>query len=67
VSGGHLEFLHHFEVLFLNIHICSLYGLDYFFLKDGMFSNWTTGLSHLRYEVIFDQLFLKKDSQVIKF
>jgi hypothetical protein len=31
-----------------------------------MFSNWATGLSHLRSKVIFDQLFFKKDSQVIK-
>jgi hypothetical protein len=29
VSGCHLEFLRHFEVLFLKIHIFSFYGLDY--------------------------------------
>jgi hypothetical protein len=39
----------------------------FFFFKDGMFSNKTTGLSHLRSEVISDQLSLKKDNQVIKF
>jgi hypothetical protein len=27
VSGGHLEFIRHFEFLFLKIHIFSIYGL----------------------------------------
>jgi hypothetical protein len=45
----------------------SVPAIFFFFIKYGIFSNWTTGLSHLRSEVISDQLSLKKDSQVIKF
>jgi hypothetical protein len=29
VSSGHLEFLRHFEVIFLKIHFISFYGLHY--------------------------------------
>jgi hypothetical protein len=29
MCGDHLEFLRHFEVLFLKIHIFSLHGIDY--------------------------------------
>jgi hypothetical protein len=29
MSGGHLEFLRHFEVLFLKIHNIFFYALDY--------------------------------------
>jgi hypothetical protein len=32
---------------------------------DGVISNWTTGLRHLRFEVSFALISLKKDSQVI--
>jgi hypothetical protein len=54
----------HFSCVFKVFIESSLTVTKYFFFKDGMFSNWTTDLSHLRSEEIFNHLSLKKDSQV---
>jgi hypothetical protein len=36
------------------VPVLSVLDAFFFTYKDGMFSNWTTGLRHLRSEIIFD-------------